>query len=112
MVYCDDTSAVLHWASEEFHIPYVSPVDGRAHRYFPDFYLEVSGKTGLQTMVIEIKPDHQTTMPKKRKETRRYITEVATVAVNHAKWQAAEAFCKARGWKFMVLTEKHLGIKY
>jgi hypothetical protein len=30
---------------------------------------------------------------------------------NKAKWEKAEEFCLDRGWKFMILTEKNLGIK-
>ena len=37
MVYCDITEAVIEWGSEEVIIPYLSPVDNRIHRYFPDF---------------------------------------------------------------------------
>ena len=37
MVYCDSNSSIKEWGSEEIVIPYISPVDGRRHRYFPDF---------------------------------------------------------------------------
>ena len=37
MVYCDKNEKVLEWGSEEIIIPYMSPKDGRLHRYFPDF---------------------------------------------------------------------------
>jgi hypothetical protein len=30
---------------------------------------------------------------------------VATYAVNMSKWEAAEAFCKTKGWTFLVITE-------
>jgi len=111
MVYCDTTPGVLRWASEELIIPYVSPLDGRIHRYFPDFYLEVQSSTGKRAFLIEVKPKKQSVMPVPRKKTRKYLNEVATVAVNQAKWQAAEEYCRPRGWTFMVLTERHLGIK-
>jgi hypothetical protein len=48
---------------------------------------------------------------KKKRVSKRYLTEVATVAVNQAKWAAAETYCKERNWKFVKLTEKELGIK-
>ena len=44
MVYCDDTSAIIKWASEEIIIPYVNPITGRVHRYFPDFYIKYKNK--------------------------------------------------------------------
>ena len=49
---------------------------------------------------------------KNKKPTRRYITEVSTWAVNQAKWKAAKEYCDDRQWKFMIMTEKELGIKF
>ena len=37
MRYLDNNSGIKEWASEELIIPYRSPIDGRVHRYFPDF---------------------------------------------------------------------------
>jgi hypothetical protein len=87
----------------------VSPVDGQIHRYFPDFMLEVQSNTGLKRFVIEVKPKYQTELPATQKrKTKRYLTEVATYAVNQAKWQAAKEFCQKQGMNFLVLTEEHL----
>ena len=110
MRYCDSTSSILEWASEELIIPYRSPIDGKKHRYFPDFWLKVKTVEGkIKESVIEIKPKIQTTPPKKRnKITRKYLKEVKTWGVNEAKWKAAEAFCKDRDWKFKIITEKEL----
>ena len=44
MVYCDNNDAILEWASEEFFIPYRSPVDNKVHRYFPDFFIKYKKK--------------------------------------------------------------------
>ena len=41
MVYCDRNEKILEWGSEEFFVPYRSPLDGKIHRYFPDFYVKV-----------------------------------------------------------------------
>lgn len=106
MVYCDQTPGILRWQSEEFHIPYTSPLDGRVHRYFPDFLVESETNSGKQTLVIEIKPHRQTIMPKRRGKN--FLREASTLAVNTAKWQAAEQYCKERHWKFVVFTEQHL----
>ncbi|BCU97182.1 MAG: hypothetical protein CM15mV15_1410 [uncultured marine virus] len=46
MVWCDRNINVEEWGSEEIIIPYISPVDGRVHRYFPDFYVRARTKTG------------------------------------------------------------------
>ena len=64
MRYCDLTESVKEWQSEEFWIPYISPVDKRVHRYFPDFFIKYTDKTGeLRTMVVEIKPKKQVERP-------------------------------------------------
>ena len=64
MRYCDLTEEVDQWQSEEFWIPYVSPVDNRVHRYFPDFFIKYKDKTGrYRTVVVEIKPKRQVEMP-------------------------------------------------
>ena len=105
--WCDRNDAVLKYASEEFSIPYVSPVDGKRHKYYPDFYVKIKGKKYM----VEVKPFKQTKEPKTQKKiTKRYISEVLTWAVNKAKWNAAEEVCQDNGYKFMIITEKELGV--
>lgn len=106
--YCDTTPGVLRWASEEFHIPYLSPLDNRVHRYFPDVWMETRTPAGPRAFLIEIKPHNQTQLRQTTRKTRKYLREAQIVAVNHAKWAAAEAFCRERGWTFQVLTEHEL----
>ena len=107
MQWCDTTPSVLEWGSEEIAIPYISPVDGKRHKYYPDFYLKVGNKKYM----VEVKPNKQTKEPKtQRKITKRYVTEVVTYSVNKAKWKAAEEFCKDYGWEFMLITEKELKV--
>ena len=114
MLYVDSHPEIIEWGSEEFSIPYRSPIDNRIHRYFPDFYIKKKTKDGKnQTLVIEIKPLKQTIEPQKQnKRTKRYINEVMTWGINSSKWHAAEQFCKERNWQFLILTEKELNIKY
>ncbi|NDG14842.1 MAG: head completion protein, partial [Betaproteobacteria bacterium] len=104
---------VMQWASEEFCIPYRSPIDGRVHRYFPDFWIKQRDKHGnIDIKVIEVKPLAQTKPPvPQTRKTKRYINEVVTWGINEAKWNAAKKFCDTKGWKFVVMTEKELGIK-
>lgn len=113
MAYFDSNPNVLEWQSEEFFIPYRSPIDGKIHRYFPDFKIKVRTKTGIiETVVIEVKPYKQTQQPSIQKRvTRKYLSEVRTYGINKGKWAAAEYFCKEKGWKFQILTEHELGIK-
>lgn len=110
----DSHPDVLEWGSEEIIIPYRSPIDGRVHRYFPDFYMKKRGIDGkVESVLIEVKPFAQTRPPiVQDKPTRRYINEVATWGVNSAKWKMAEEYCRDRGWKFIIMTEKELGLKF
>jgi hypothetical protein len=111
MKYFDDNPAVIWWASEEMHVPYVSPIDNKVHRYFPDFIVKTKRKDGLeQVTMVEVKPFKQTQMPQQKRRTKRFITEMATYAVNQSKWRAAELFCKEHGWNFQIITENELGI--
>ena len=112
MRYLDQHQDIINWASEEVIIPYISPVDKRVHRYFPDFWVKMRSYDGaINTMIIEIKPSKETKIPKKpEKLTRRFINEARTYSVNTAKWKAAEQFCNDRNWQFKVLTEKELGL--
>jgi hypothetical protein len=107
MVHLDENPGVVKWSSEEVVIPYLSPVDNRWHRYFPDFYVQTKNKQGmLESRILEVKPKSQAVAPKaKKRVTKQYIQEVMTYGINEAKWKAATEYCKDRDWKFMVLTE-------
>lgn len=110
MSYLDAHPDVVKWSSEEFMIPYRSPVDNRLHRYFPDMWVK---KKDGEVLLIEVKPLYQVEEPKKEgKSKKTYINEVMTYGVNQAKWASAREFCADRGWKFMILTEKELNIKW
>ncbi len=112
MNWLDKNPNILSWASEELTVPYLSPVDGRWHRYFPDFLVKVKDKNGKQkTLMLEVKPKKQTVEPeKKSRKTKQYIQEVVTWGVNQAKWKAASDYCLDRGWEFKLITEDHLGL--
>jgi len=118
--YVDIHPDVLWWQSEEVVVPYVSPIDGRRHRYYPDVIVNkriADGKSA--TMMIEIKPYAKTRPPDRSKKnatktgriSRKYLNEVKTFGINDAKWKAARKFCAQRGWQFEIYTEKELGIK-
>jgi hypothetical protein len=119
MAYIDSHKKVLEWASEEVIVPYRSPIDGRIHRYFPDFLVKQINKDGVkESILIEIKPKYQTIPPDiakkntpKGRVSKRYLNEVKTYGINEAKWKAAQEFCDDRGWKFQIMHEDHLGIK-
>ena len=99
MKWCDRNVNILEWGSEEFFIPYRSPLDNRVHRYFPDFYMKVQESNGKCSPPI-----------KGRKQKKTFIREVAEYAKNQAKWKAAKSFCEDRQLTFKVVTEKELGL--
>ena len=111
MKWCERSEKVLKWSSEEVVIPYISPMDKKKHRYFPDFLIQ----TNKGWTLIEVKPQVQTKPPKKLlvekltpKKKRRYAYAVKTWLVNEAKWEAAKKVCEVNGWKFELMTEKQL----
>lgn len=109
MYYCDTNPNIIKWASEEIHIPYISPIDNRVHKYYPDFFMEVrQHNNNIQKMLIEIKPKKQTRAPKNNKNKKQYIYEYKAWTVNEAKWKATLKFCEAKNWQFKILTEKSL----
>jgi len=112
-VYCDTNEKIIEWQSEEKAIPYRSPLDGKIHRYYPDFLIKVKESDGtIKKYMIEIKPSKQTVPPvKPQRQTKKYISEVYEYAKNQSKWEAARDWCADRGYEFKVITEHELGIK-
>jgi hypothetical protein len=113
MKWCDQNTSVQEWGSETVIVPYISPLDKKVHRYFVDFYIKIKTKTGeIQKYLVEIKPERFTKPPQiPQRKTKRFIDEVFQYGVNDAKWKAAFEFCQDRNMKFIILTEKDLGIK-
>lgn len=112
MKYCDLNKNILEWGSEEIIIPYRSPLDGRVHRYFVDFYIKVKDiNNKIQKYLVEVKPKKQTKEPRVQKRmTKSYIREVTEYAKNQAKWSAAKEFCDDRNYKFILITEDELKV--
>jgi hypothetical protein len=113
MRYCDRKVNILEWGSEEFFIPYISPVDGRVHKYFPDFFVKIQERSGaIKKYVIEVKPKSQTKRPIRtpRKRNKTFITEALTYEKNVAKWKAAQEWCQDRMLEFKIITEDELGL--
>lgn len=104
-MWCDSNSNVVKWSSEEVIVPYLYDVDKKYHRYFPD--LKITYKDGT-TILVEIKPGKETVPPKRPDKSKRYLNEAMTYVKNMNKWEAAEEFCKDRGWEFRVWTEDTL----
>jgi len=100
---------ILFWSSEELSLPYLSPLDGKIHQYFPDFLVKVRSSDGSEKKyLIEVKPLSQCSLPilpKSKRKTRRYKTALATFAVNQMKWKAARSWCEKTGYEFKIMTE-------
>jgi hypothetical protein len=113
MKWCDLNSSIIEWGSEIVVIPYISPLDGKVHRYFVDFYIKIKNKNNkILKYLIEIKPERFTKPPMVPKiKTKKFIDEVFNYGINEAKWKAANEYCIDRKMKFLIITEKELGIK-
>jgi hypothetical protein len=113
MKYLDSNDNILEWSSEEIFIWYKSPLDGRPHRYFPDFYVKEQMPDGsIQKYLVEIKPQKQLSPPKEpKRRTKGYITEVMEFAKNQSKWKYAREWCDDRQYGFKILTENELNIR-
>ena len=96
MVWLEGCKRVTKWGSECICIPYLF-VDGKMHKYYPDYYVEFEDGT---KMLIEIKPLNQTHPP---------VNENSWAAKdwvrNSCKRKAAQEFCAAKGLQFKILTE-------
>jgi hypothetical protein len=112
MIWADKCESVIKWGSEELYIPYIHPVDKKPHRYFIDFFCIIKDSNGnLNKYLIEIKPEKFTKFPvMPKRKSKRYLDEIVQYETNKSKFAAAEEFCKVNGLKFIILTEKHLGI--
>lgn len=102
MTFCDNNDSIIYWASEAIKVPYKHPLTGKPTIYVPDFFVVYRNKRGQQIAeVVEIKPKKQSIIESKKASAK----DRAVVAVNHAKWAAANAYCKAQGLTFRVITE-------
>ena len=108
--WCDRNERVLQWGSESVVIPYISPKDGRMHRYFVDNVLILQTDKGNKKFLVEIKPEKQTMPPSQsvRKSKKNLLFEQITWAINSSKWDAAKAWCAKNNFEFVILTEKDL----
>ena len=109
MKYCDLNESVLQWSSEEVRIPYKSPIDGKFHYYYVDFWIKTKSKSGkIEEFLIEIKPKKQTKKPELKKSKKTYTEQLKTYLINLEKCKSAKIYCNKKKWKFKILTEDHL----
>jgi hypothetical protein len=104
MNFCDTNENVMQWASEPVRISYRHPLTGRMTTYVPDFIVTYRGPNNTtRAELIEIKPKSQSII-----EDRQSQRDRAVVAINYAKWAAAQAWCKQNGLTFRVITESDI----
>ena len=108
MIFCDSHDSVISWASEAIQIPYRNPLTGKQTVYVPDFFVLYEDKNGSKRAeIVEIKPKKQSLIESRVASAKDRLT----VALNHAKWAAAMAYCKRAGLIFRVITEDDLFYK-
>lgn len=109
--WCDDNNNVLEWASEAIIIPYINPVDGKVHRYYTDGVIVIKEGEARVKYIIEIKPSSQLKVPVRgKKQQNTMLYENLRYIQNQSKWKAAKTWCDKHGYKFLILTEKELGL--
>jgi len=103
MEMCDSHPNIIQWASEhpDTRIPYYNPVTNKHTIYVPDFFVVYKDKGGKKRVeLVEVKPAAETYL-KEAKSNRHKLA----LAVNVAKWKAAQEWCQRKGIKFRVITE-------
>ena len=104
MRFCDTNQHIIQWASEAIQIPYRHPLTGKQTIYVPDFFITYRTKNNtVRAELIEIKPKKQSVVESKMSSKDR-----AVVAINYAKWAAAEAWCRRQSITFRVITEDQM----
>lgn len=110
----DVTPSVVEWSSENIAIPYYDPVQKKNRRYYPDVWMKIKNRNGgFDKFVVEIKPDKECRPPTKKgkKSKKTQLFQEATWLTNQAKFKAAEDYCRKRGYKFKLMTEKVMFFK-
>jgi hypothetical protein len=101
MTFFDNNKNILKWASESISIPYRHPFTGKITNYIPDFFtVYVDNVNKQHAEIIEVKPRSQTIMTEAKSKG-----DQQQVIINTAKWQAAQAYCRAHGFAFRVVNE-------
>lgn len=112
--WCCNSSKVKRFSSEELVIPYISKLDGKEHRYFCDFYIELEKNDGtLQRLAVEVKPYAKYINAiegvKEGSNKRRFINESIEAQRNRDKWNQITKICKKHGIQFIILHERNSG---
>jgi hypothetical protein len=102
---CDNNPSILQWANEAIHINYRNPFTNKNTIYVPDFFVTfIDAKGATHAELWEIKPAKETSLQEAGNSKRAQ----AAAILNMCKWQAAQAWCKANGVSFRIITERDL----
>lgn len=116
MLVLDKNPNVIQWSSEKVIIPYKHPVKTAQSgtpqyaRYFVDFYMKLKVGEVVKEYLIEVKPEKQCSAPTQHGNKKRttILYENLQWAINKAKWEAAENYCKKKNYKFLIINEKNI----
>jgi hypothetical protein len=104
----DEHQNIIQWASESIKIPYTNPLTGKYTVYVPDFTVLFEDRNGNTRLELwEIKPRKQTFVGEAKKEK-----DKLALAVNAAKWKAAQKWANDRGAVFRVINEDSIFRNY
>lgn len=111
--YCDDSEQVLKWSSEPYPIKYVSPIDGKEHDYYIDFYMKLLKEGKEEEYLVEIKPEGSLKRPvfegiQTMQKLKNFNYAAKTFLVNKAKFASAKQHAESIGYKFVIVTEEFL----
>jgi hypothetical protein len=119
--YLDRRTAVVEWSSESIVIMYISPLDGKPHRYFTDFWCKYLDREGnYSELLIEIKPAQEMSLAENptrpKRMTKGAIDRIQAAVKNGAKWKYARHWCeqerkKGRKISFVIITENEFPFK-
>jgi len=124
--YCDNNQNILYWGSETERIPYYDAGrNNKLRTYITDFKMAVRNREGtIDKYIVEIKPSTQIPhldekgnvllppLPKRKgkRAIENWENYCQTLITNNSKFQAARLWCQNRGFKFLVISEKELGL--
>lgn len=129
MRYLDMNEMVSRWCGECIKIPYQlthyeksGDINLKSHTYYADFYYEMKKQNGeISKVVVEVKPHkeyedvmlfekQQFNIPENAnvRKMRNLEYRLKMAQKNSQKWKTMIKWCEKKGFKFIVVTEKHL----
>lgn len=114
--WCDLNEEIIEWMSEPISVDYISILDNKVHKYYPDFYFKIKNgfdKDGNQLFrkcIAEIKPKAQLIKPnepkrKTKKALKNYKLAYEAYVRNLCKSEALKKVAHKRNYEVMFITE-------